>query len=480
MKYMTLRRIAEACEGILHTEAFTRAGADTAGPEGNRMDPEGLEVADIVTDSRRVSEGSLFAAVKGEHVDGHRFIRQAFEQGAACVLSEQELPEDTPGCWIKVQSTLQALQGIAGCYLRMMDIPVIGITGSVGKTSTKEMIAAVLSQKYCTLKTEGNFNNELGLPLTVFRLREEHEIAVLEMGINHFGEMHRLAAVARPDTCVITNIGQCHLEFLGDRDGVLRAKTEIFDFLPADGHVVLNGNDDKLITVQDVKGIKPIFFGMPEDGKSAGLQVWADEIRSLGLKGIHCRIHAEDMVFDADIPLPGLHMVMNALAATAVGLIYHLTADEIRAGIASLETLAGRFHMIRAERCTIIDDCYNANPASMKASLAVLAEADTGKTAILGDMFELGGEERLMHRETGRYAGTLGLDSVICIGTLAKELYEGAAETADERTEVFWFPTKEEFLAKAGELVGNGDTVLVKASHGMAFSEIVEALTCLS
>ena len=274
----------------------------------------------------------------------------------------------------------QLMAGLDGIINKIhpgeLEIPVVGITGSVGKTSTKEMIAAVLGQKYNVLKTQGNFNNELGLPLTVFGLRAEHQIAVLEMGISDFGEMHRLAKIARPDTCVITNIGLCHLEFLKSRDGILKAKTEIFDFLKEDGHVILNGDDDKLVTVTDVKGIKPVFFGV--ENKNG---IWADEIESRGLKGIECRIHVKDESFKVLVPIPGRHMVYNALAGTAVGLTYGLTLDEIKAGIESLQSLSGRFHILENEKknITVIDDCYNANPVSMKASLEVLQDASDGR-----------------------------------------------------------------------------------------------------
>ena len=224
MKNLTLENIAAACGGSYH-------GSET---DRNR------EVTDITTDSRKAGEGSLFAAIKGERVDGHSFINQVFEKGALCVLCEKEpeLSEGVTGNWILVSSTLQALKDIAEFYRQQLSLRVVGITGSVGKTSTKEAVASVLSEKYCVLKTLGNFNNELGLPLTVFRLREEHEAAVLEMGISDFGEMHRLSKIARPDVCVMTNIGQCHLEFLHDRDGILRAKSEIFDFLAPDGKIV--------------------------------------------------------------------------------------------------------------------------------------------------------------------------------------------------------------------------------------------------
>lgn len=460
MRNMTLRRIAEACGGILH--------------EKNGMANQ--EVECIVTDSRQAGEGALFAAIKGERVDAHRFIPAVFEQGALCVLSEQQLPVDTAGSWIKVISTLQALKDIAEYYLRQMNIPVVGITGSVGKTSTKEMIAAVLSRKYHTLKTLGNFNNELGLPLTVFRLRDEDEMAVLEMGISDFGEMHRLAKIARPDTCVITNIGQCHLEFLKDRDGILRAKTEIFDFLKPDGHIILNGNDDKLITVRNVNGIQPVFFGLP--GKQAdapALGIWADDIQPQGLRGISCCIHTPQGDFSVLVPIPGQHMVMNALAGTAVGLTYGLTLEEIKAGIESLQPLSGRFHIIETENYTIIDDCYNANPVSMKASLEVLQDGDGRRVAILGDMGELGETEAELHKEVGTFAGNCRIDKLIAVGPLCNHLVSGV-KAENLQISVVHYDTLEELLGNLEQEVHNGDTILVKASHFMQFPKIVEKL----
>lgn len=468
MKNMTLRRIAEVCGGILHGK--------------NGM--EDMEVASIVTDSRQAGEGTLFAAIRGARVDGHRFIPAVFAQGAVCVLCEQELPADTAGSWIKVISTLQALKDIAEDYLKQLRIPVVGITGSVGKTSTKEMIAAVLSQKYRTLKTQGNFNNELGLPLTVFRLKEEDEIAVLEMGISDFGEMHRLAKIARPDTCVITNIGQCHLEFLHDRDGILRAKTEIFDFLRPDGHIILNGDDDKLITVQNVDGIRPVFFGMArpsedperregETGREPG--VWADQEESLGLRGTACRIHTEQGEFAVRIPIPGHHMVYNALAATAVGLTYGLSLAQIRDGIESLQPVSGRFHIIETEQYTIIDDCYNANPVSMKASLEILQDGSGRRVAILGDMGELGENEEALHAEVGAFAGGCRIDKLVCAGPLCAAL-ASEARRANPDLETVYYASPEELLKNLAREVQKGDTILVKASHFMQFPRIVEAL----
>ena len=478
MKNLTLRNITDACAGILHLPKEAPFLADRT-------------VSSITTDSRKAEEGCLFAAICGEHFDGHAFIGQVFEKGALCVISEKDLEEERHP-WIRVSSTLQALTCIAQYYLQVLDIPVVGIAGSVGKTSTKEMIASVLSQKYCTLATAGNFNNELGLPLTIFRLREEHEMAVLEMGISDFGEMHRLAAIARPDTCVITNIGECHLEFLKDRDGVLRAKTEIFDFLKEDGHIILNGNDDKLITVRMVKGIQPVFFGLPGEGtqnpaqgssrdpaddRVPELSVWADEITPRGLDGISCRIHTQAGDFQALIPIPGRHMVMNALAGTAVGLTYGLSLFQIRAGIENLRSVSGRLHMVKTESYTIIDDCYNANPMSMAAALGVLKDASTRKAAILGDMFELGEEEEKWHREVGRKAAGCGLDLLIGIGPRSRVMTEEAAEQ-DPALAIRYFPTLEDFMQalKTEPFFQKGDTILVKASHGMNFTSIVEAL----
>ena len=454
MKNMTLGNIAAACGGIYH-------GTEAAKEK---------TIAEITTDSRKAGKDSLFVAIKGERVDAHKFIPAVFEQGALCVISEQELA-DPAGAYIQVDSSLQAIKDIAEFYRKQLDIKVVGITGSVGKTSTKEMIASVLSEKYRVLKTLGNFNNELGLPLTVFRLREEDEIAVLEMGISHFGEMHRLSKIARPDICVITNIGQCHLEFLGDRDGVLKAKSEIFDYLAPDGTIVLNGDDDKLATLQEVEGIQPVFFGIDSDR-----MISATQIHSLGLKGIACRICTGQGDFDVTIPIPGYHMVYNALAGTAVGLSLGMTTEEIKRGIEKLESLSGRFHIIETDNYTVVDDCYNANPVSMKASLKVLGDALGRKVAILGDMGELGENEQQLHEEVGVAAGQQGIQMLICVGALSEGMAKAARET-NPQMEVIHKQTLEEAIDSLPQYLKQGDTILVKASHFMHFEKIVEVLT---
>ena len=371
----------------------------------------------------------------------------------------------------------------------------MGITGSVGKTSTKEMIASVLQTHYRTLKTEGNFNNGLGLPLTVFRLREEHEIAVLEMGVSHFGDMDQLAQIARPDTMVITNIGTCHLEFLKDRDGIMRAKTEVFRYMKPSGHVILNGNDDKLRTIEEVNGNRPLWFGVASDTEgtedlcvgekmdypgnlpASGL-VCAFDLRPLGFEGTRCTIRTPKGSFEVKVPVPGLHNVSNAAAAAAVGLVCGLSLEEIRKGIESAKTISGRFRILRTEDSTVIDDCYNANPVSMKSSLSVLSgeKPEQGRRiAILGDMGELGEDEAALHEEVGAYAAGC-CDRLIAIGTLSRQIYEEALQKKPTLSAV-WYPDVDSFLEKKDAEVKKGDIVLVKASHFMGFSRIVDALT---
>ena len=321
MKNMTLERITEVCGGVYY---------------GSEADKK-KEIAGAVIDSRQVESGYLFIAVKGEKVDGHQFIPQVFEKGALAVLSEQELSEPA-GPYIRVESTLGAMKKLAAYYRRSLDIKVVGITGSVGKTSTKEMIASVLAQKYHVHKTLGNFNNEWGLPITIFDMPEDTEVAVLEMGVNHFGEMRRLSSVASPDICVITNIGIAHLEFFKTREGILQEKSQMIQDMKNGGSIILNGDDDLLSKMSPVKGVTPVFFGM---GDNCAFR--ADNIEPQGLRGTSCTITLKDgSSFDCLVPVPGIHMVSNAVAGAAVGYTLGLTADEIKAGIESHNIHHGR------------------------------------------------------------------------------------------------------------------------------------------
>lgn len=465
MPNLTLENIAKACDGTYVGDEALLSSVITG----------------AVTDSRKVEPGNLFIPIRGERVDGHNFIPDVFAKGALVVLSEQEL--DTPaGPYIRVESTTEAMKKLAAFYREGLDIRVVGITGSVGKTSTKEMIASVLSQKYQVLKTAGNFNNEIGLPLTIFQIRKEHQIAVLEMGISDFGEMHRLAAMAQPDICVITNIGLCHLENLGTRDGILQAKTEVFAHMKPDGTVILNGDDDKLQTQTVVNGKPAIFYGIQRDAsgenaKNPAPAFYATDIHNLGLEGMQAVIHTPQGEFSANIPLPGEHNVYNALAGTAVGMQLGLTLEEIAAGIASVQTIAGRSNLIHTGGMTIIDDCYNANPVSMKASIEVLAHTKGRRIAVLGDMGELGTDERMLHRGVGEAVAASGIDALFAVGELAEEYAAAAAENT--ACSVHYRKTVAELLPELTAYVREGDAILVKASHFMNFPQIVEALAAI-
>ena len=444
MKPITLQEVAAACKGELHG------------------DPAVI-ITSIVTDSRKAGDGSLFAAIKGARVDGHKFIPAVAQQGAVCALCE-EAP-DTDINYILVESTLVALKGIAEYYRSLFTIPFIGITGSVGKTSTKEFISAVLAQKYKVHKTGGNFNNELGVPITLFGLEEDHEVAVIEMGISGFGEMTRLAKMVRPDISVITNIGYCHLENLGDRDGVLRAKTEMFRYLKPGGSIILCHDDDKLRTVTDYHGVKPIFYGTGND------EYRAENITEKGLEGIGCTLIHGDTRIDVTIPTMGRHNVLNALCAMAVGTKLGLTADEIKRGLESFENVGSRNRIIKTEYYTVIDDCYNANPTSTKAGLDTLSQLGGRKVAVLGDMKELGKDEIALHREVGAYAKEVGIDLLIAVGPLSEATAEGFGKGA------YYYANVDRCIDRMKRHLHPGDTILVKASHSMQFERIVEALS---
>lgn len=461
MKGLTIRNLIKTCNGTYF------------GDKGI-LDQE---VTGIFTNSHDVTKGSLFIPIVGARVDAHQFIPDVFEAGALCSLSERKLEE---GChpYIQVKSSLQALKDIAEFYLTRLNVKVVGITGSVGKTSTKEMIFSVLRQRFNALETEGNFNNEIGLPLTVFRLTGEEDVAVLEMGISDFGEMSRLTKIARPDIAVITNIGYCHLANLKSRDGVLKAKTEILEGLKPGGAVILNGDDDKLQTVTASPESHIVFFGQNKDN-----EIYADNIENLGLMGTKLKIHTPLGEFAAMIPVPGVHMAYNALAACAVGLEFSMSLKDIKQGIETFEPVAGRVNIIFGEKYTIIDDCYNANPVSMKSSIDILTEAQGRKVCILGDMFELGEKEKELHLEVGRYVCEKQIDALITIGNLSRFIEAGAHEFLQEnafsvqnKMQFVHFDTKEEAFSQMELYLQPKDSILVKASNGMKFHEIVNFL----
>lgn len=444
MKPITLKEIASSCGGTLFGD-------------------ETKIVTSIVTDSRQVEPGSLFAAIKGERVDGHKFVHQCINNGAVCALVEEKPSVECN--YILVESTLTALKGIAEYYRSLFNVPFISVTGSVGKTSTKEMLYAVLSQKFNVHKTQGNFNNELGVPLTLFKLDESHDIAVIEMGISDFSEMSRLARMVKPDVSVITNIGYCHLENLIDLDGVLKAKTEVLQYLKDDGKMFFCGDDEKLFTVKEHNGINTTFYGFSDRNEYK-----AEIIDTDLLKGITCKLHLKSGVINVTVPSVENHMVANALCAAAVGEHFSMTKEEIKRGIESYKTVGSRSNVIRKEKITIIDDCYNANPTSVKASVNSLSKFDGRRVAIIGDMKELGKNELQLHFKTGEHILNAGIDEVVAVGDLCKSLFDGA------KGKGHYFKTVDECIAHIKNIIKENDIVLVKASHSMNFSKIVDAI----
>ncbi|MCR4567401.1 MAG: UDP-N-acetylmuramoyl-tripeptide--D-alanyl-D-alanine ligase [Pseudobutyrivibrio sp.] len=454
MKTMTLTKVAKVTGGELIL------------PEGSQH-LEDKEISGAVNDNRKVEKDNLFIPMVGARVDGHDFIEDAFSKGALASLSDRRL-DKASGPYIIVDDTKLALKQIATAYRMELSIPVIGVIGSVGKTSTKEMITSVLETKFKVLKTEGNFNNEIGLPLTICRIADEHQVAVVEMGISDFGEMHRLGDIAKPDIVVMTNIGQCHLEFLKDRDGVLKAKTEVFEHMPKDGVVILNGDDDKL-QMADTLGLKKIFYGVNNQEISA-TNVMAD-----GITGTKATFTVDGESFDVTIHLPGIHNVMNGLAAAAVGKQLGLKIADIKRGLENAGTIAGRNNIITVGDVTVIDDCYNANPVSMKASIEVLGHAPARTIAVLGDMKELGADEKNLHFEIGNALEENHIGYVFTVGDLAAEINK-SLEQKNSSCMAYHYDSVEKMQEDLLPIIRGGDTVLVKASHSMNFDAVVEAI----
>ncbi|MDR2940119.1 MAG: UDP-N-acetylmuramoyl-tripeptide--D-alanyl-D-alanine ligase [Clostridiales bacterium] len=427
-----------------------------------------IKVSGVEIDSRKCLQGKLFIAIRGENFDGHSFIEGAFDKGAVCCISEKYINISRP--YIKVADTKEALLLLAGYYRRLFGIKVVAITGSSGKTTTKDMVAAVLSQKYNTLKTSGNFNNEIGLPLTIFKINPDTEVCVLEMGMNHFGEIHNLSKVAAPDIALITNIGVSHIENLGSRKGILKAKTEIFDYMGSSGEKILCGDDDMLKTLP---GQNIIFYGSNSDNN-----FYAANIIYNGLDGVTFDINSGSNSFNVCLKKPGKHMVLNALAASAVGAALGLSNEQIKNGLESFEASDMRMEVIKSAGYTILNDVYNANPDSMKAALDVLSHAPGRKICILGDMLELGSQSPPLHNEVGEYAYNSGIDIIISVGDKAYNIYEGAAKlivvSDTENQRAIYFEGAGALFENLNKILQKDDTILVKASRGMHFEEIVE------
>ncbi|MGN0614415.1 MAG: UDP-N-acetylmuramoyl-tripeptide--D-alanyl-D-alanine ligase [Porcipelethomonas sp.] len=431
--------------------------------------PEECEITEISTDTRNLPEGCLFLALRGERFDGHNFIKNAIEAGAAAAVSEY----DVEGCpCVVTENTRLALLKIAQYYRSRFSPVLVGVTGSVGKTTTKEMIALVLSEKYNTLKTLGNLNNEIGLPKTLFGLTSEHEAAVIEMGMSHFGEIERLTKTACPTMAVITNIGFSHIENLGTQQGILNAKLEILSGMDKNSPLITNGDDNHLAPLKTSLERPVYLYGINNeecDFRAADIKE-EDGETSFDILWENNRVRAS-------VPCVGVHNVMNAAAAFAVGILSGLTPGEIVSALKKYKPDGMRQNIVKKGDYTVIIDCYNASPDSMKASLGVLAgmKSEGRKIAVLGDMLELGEASERLHRLVGKYAADCKPDLLYCYGDAAMYI---AAEAQKYGLASCAFHTgdKELMTEKIKERLRSGDTILFKASRGMKLEEVIEKL----
>lgn len=445
MNSMTIEKAAAVCGGKIY------GSGDLNAPIGR-----------AVIDSRLIEKGDMFVAYRGERTDGHAYISKALDSGAACALAER-VPGGETRPVIVVDDVQKALERIAAAYRQTLNIPVVGITGSVGKTSAKEMVWSVMSRAFNTLKTEGNLNNQIGVPMTLSSIERSHQAAVVEMGISGFGEMRLLSEMVRPTIGVFTVIGHAHLEFLHDLDGVLKAKTEMLELMDDTGTVIMNGDDEKL------RGFKcrqrKLTFGIEKP-----CDIMAENIVSEGSEGTRCTITYEGRRLDVYIPAYGKHLVYAALAAAGVGFTLGMSDEQIIAGIGDFQIVGRRGAVITTDYLTLIDDCYNANPDSVKCGIDSLMKTNGRRVCILSDMLELGENSPEMHHAVGKYAAEKGVDLIICTGPLSKYTCDGAGEQG------VYFENRSELIANLHWLINRGDTVLVKASHGMKLEEISEEL----
>lgn len=422
----------------------------------------------VETDTRAITEGALFVALKGETFDGHDYVLQAKERGAAGAVVAEDRPEYKQEGFavVIVTDTRKAYQDLARFHRRRFSIPVIAVTGSVGKTSTRSMIAAVLSQKYRVLQTEKNFNNEIGLPKTLLQLTPEHKACVVEMGMRGLGQIAELAAIAEPDIGVVTNVGKSHIELLGSQDNIARAKSELVRALSEDGVAILNQDDSYVAAMADLCRGKVVGYGIESNAAIRASRVVCSE------KGLRFACRCFDQVMDIHMPLIGSHNVYNALAAIAVGRVLGLTEHQLQKGLSEYRGMPMRQELIHLGEYTFINDAYNANPASMSEALKSLALLTKGrKIAVLGGMLELGDWTVREHEKIGAEAAELGLDALITMGSPASYIADAARKNG-----LGAVYTARDHAGAADclrQIIQPGDTVLLKGSRGFAMEKIL-------
>ena len=446
-----------------------------------------LQISNTCIDSREVKAGDLFIALEGENTDGHNFVEEAFANGAVLALIDREidsehpivdlrkadfvLPETTPYC-LRVDNTVKALQKVAGYYRCLFDLKVIGITGSVGKSSTKDLTASVLSHRFRTLATSGNQNNEIGLPLTLLRFEKDDEVAVLEMGFYVPGEIKLLCDLAKPQIGVVTNIGTVHAERAGSIDTIAGGKAELVQALPPapSGVAILNYDDERVLRMADQTSARVFYYGL-----NPKADLWADEIESNGLEGIRCRMHFGDEVNYLTAPLIGAHSIYTMLRSVAVALTMGISWDWIFYALKNTPVRVRIVTSKSANGAMIIDDSYNASPDSTMAALNLLNELSGRKVAILGDMLELGQYEVEGHQRIGLRASEVA-DELVLVGPRSLTTREAALSNEFPASKVHWFADTSTASAYLKTCLHEGDTALIKGSHAMHLEKIVSAL----
>ena len=429
---------------------------------------------DIVTDSRKIIDGSLFIAFKGENFDGENFAIDAIEKGAAGVIVSRDCPAEklpSTGIVLKVDNTLTAYQKIARDWRMKFNFPIVAITGSNGKTTTKDLTAAVLSSLGEVQKTTGNFNNEIGVPLTLLGLNETHKSAVVEIGMRGLHQIEELAKIVKPNIGIVTNVGETHIELLGSIDNIAKAKRELVEAIDSGGVVILNADDTNVIGMKSHvnSGVKIMTFGIDHEA-----DIKAENIINNSASTVF-NVKYKNNLHEFEIPMLGRHNVLNALAAIAVGVSVGLKADEIRKGFSKLSKTKMRFEIVEKNGLHIINDAYNASPASMRAAIQTTAEMSTGrKIAVLGDMLELGDISEKAHREVGTELVKYKFDILITFGKLGKFIANGAKDAGLNR--VYTTDTHEEAANCLLKVLQEGDTILVKGSRGMKMEKIIEQI----
>lgn len=442
------------------------------------------QVNAVCIDTRKITKGCLFICIKGERFDAHQFANEALNLGAAAVMISEDI--EVAGPYVKVDDTAKALLSLSGYYRSKFDIPVVALTGSVGKTTTKEFTHLVVNSQFNAIKTQGNLNNEIGLPQMLFQIDSSTEAAVIEMGMNHFGEIHRLVTATKPTIAMITNIGVSHIENLGSRQGILKSKLEILDGLKAGSPFIINCDNDMLKTILDndeiMQKYNVITFGIESDAQFKAANIKEEN----GSTSFDIRYTVSKIIDETDgptvqfslysqhisIPTIGIHNVYNALAAFTVGITLGIDSKKAAGALANYVPAGMRQKSVNVGGITSIEDCYNASPDSMNAAIKTLANVNANKRiAVLGDMLELGDFSKNAHEDVGKMVADNKIDYLLAYGNDAKYIVDGAKQNGMENA--FYFDNKDELSNRLFELAHKGDAVIFKASRGMKLEDVI-------